>query len=138
MKKIVGIAAAFLLFGLFAGAQTIEKGSLISIHTIELTAHQNIPVDRIINFLENELYPAFAKELGCDIKLMKGLNRETENKIGVVYYYSSKQHFNRFWNDNGDPTEEGNKALSHVEHLRVEFRELGESKILAIQDWSVN
>ncbi len=138
MKKFLCIATVFLLFTIPSLAQSIEKGSVISIHTIELTPHTRFDLNQIVNFLENELYPAFAKELECDIKLMKGLNRETENKIGVVYYYSSKKHFNRFWNDNGDPTEKGATALDNVEHLRVEFRELGESEILAIQDWTVN
>lgn len=137
MKKVLLIAAFIISASVLTQAQSLKSGSMISIHTVDYTPNSGYEKSDIVEFLENQFYPAFAKELNCEIKLIKGLNRETENKIGVIYYYTSKQHFNKFWNDDGSPTEKGQEAIDSLQTLRTEFRELGSSNTSNMQDWIV-
>lgn len=137
MKRILLITAFLLTCTQLLYAQCIKSECMISIHTVEYTPNSGYDRSDLLNFLHDKLYPAFAKELDCEIKLIKGLNRETENKVGVVYYYTSKQHFNKFWNDDGSPTDKGKRAIKNIEPLRIEFRELGSSETSGMQDWVV-
>ena len=137
MKKVLFTLVVLLVAVQFINAQCMKTGCVISVHMIQLEPNEGYDIPNLINFLEKELYPAFAKELNCEIKLTKGLNRENKNNLGVIYYYTSKKQFNTFWNEDGSPTEKGQKAIDNINSLRIEFRERGSSTTPIVQDWII-
>ena len=137
MKRLILITGFLFIIMNVLTAQSLKKDCVICIHTIEFTPNSWYERTDVLNFLSDKYYPAFAKETNCEIKLSKGLNREVENKMGVIFYYTSKAHFNAYWNDDGSATEKGQKAIDNMNALNIELREMGQFEIENLQDWVV-
>lgn len=134
MKKASILIVFALFFVQLVQAQCINQ-CLLSVHTVQIQPNEGVEVQSIIDFLENKLYPAYSKELDCEIRLSKGLNRENKGKIGIVYYYKSKESFNLFWNDEGSPTEKGLAVIEKLEPLQKQLQALGNIQREHVEDW---
>lgn len=136
MKKILIASLIFLFTGITFG-QTLKKGVLISIHTITITLEEGVTMDQYLESLTVKMFPEIEKELSCEIKLVKGINRDIENKFGLCWYFKSKTEWNKFFNDDGSSTEAGQAAMSKLGPIMDELGKLGTWSSDNIVDWVV-
>ena len=136
MKNLFIVTALFLIANIAIG-QSFQKDGILSIHTLTLTPKEGVKMKSLTNFMEQKLVPAWEKELNCEIHLLKGFKRDIKNKFGMVWYYKSKKTFNKFWNDDGSPTEKGRVAIKNLSAISKEGNLLGTSKREAMNDWIV-
>ena len=136
MKNLF-LVTAFLLIASIAFWQSFHKDGILSIHILTLTPNEGVDMKDLTNFIEQKVVPAWEKELNCEIHLLKGFNREVENKFGMIWYYKSKKSFNKHWNDDGSPTEKGSTAIKNMSAISKEGNLLGTSKHEVMNDWIV-
>ncbi len=72
MKKLI-IAAAFLLFTCVAYGQTVQKGSVVGVHTSTVTLNSGVTLDQYMDYFTNRFIPEFEKNFpGIKLFLVKG------------------------------------------------------------------
>jgi len=136
MKKII-IAVAFILFAGVAFGQTIQKGSVIGLHTTTITLNSGVTLDQYMDFVNDKLIPEFEKELpGLKIYIIKGLNREIKDQYGFVFFAESKKAYNTYWNDDGSDTDKVVAAAEKLQPLVEEGNKLATSTSV-ITDWVI-
>jgi len=136
MKKFM-IAIALLLFAGVTYGQKLQKGAMLSAHILEINLMPDVTLDQYLDFLEKTWIPAFEKQFpGLELFLMKGLNREAENTFGLLFYYPSKETFNKYWNDDGSYTELGTAGLNNLESVFQEGTKYTEYNP-DISDWII-
>lgn len=136
MKNLFIVTAFFLIANIAIG-QSFHKDGIISVHTLTLTPKEGVELKDLTNFIKQNLIPGWEKELKCEIHLLKGFNRDIENKFGMIWYYKSKKSFNKYWNDDGSPTEKGNAAMKNLRAISKELNLLGTSKRETMNDWII-
>jgi hypothetical protein len=136
MRKLF-IVTVILLFTGIAFAQSFKKNALIGIHTLAITLEENTTMDQFLDFFENKLLPEYEKAFSCDVRLIKGLNRDIENRTGLFVYFKSKNEWNKYFNDDGSTTETGQKAMDKVGPILDEMRKLGTWSSENIVDWVI-
>jgi hypothetical protein len=120
MKKLFIITALILLAGVAYG-QTLEKGAMLSAHMLVINLKPDVTLDQYLDFVEKTWIPEWEKQFpGLELFLMKGLNRETESTYSLLFYYASKEVFNKYWNDDGSATDLGNAGVTNLEPVYLE------------------
>ena len=136
MKKILIASLIFLFTGITFG-QSLKKGVLISIHTITITLEEGVTMDQYLEALTARLFPEVEKAFSCEVKFVKGINRDIENKPGLCWYFKSKKEWNKFFNDDGSSTEAGQAAMDKLTPLMEELGKLGTWSSDHIVDWVI-
>lgn len=134
MKKLFVVSVILFIANMAIG-QSFPKEGLVSVHTLILTPKAGVNMSDLVNFIEQKSIPAWEKEFECKIHLLKGLNRDNENKDGMVYYYKSKKVFNKYWNDDGSPTELGKAGMKKLGSITKEMNLLGTIERKDVRDW---
>jgi len=136
MKKLI-IAAAFFLFTGVAFGQTVQKGSVVGVHTSTVTLNSGVTLDQYLDYFTNRFIPEFEKNFpGVKLFLVKGLNREVKGEYGKIFIIESKKVFNKYWNDDGSYTDVTAAIVEKVQPLIDEGNKLGTSTDV-ITDWVV-
>lgn len=133
MKKLFILLAITLFISPLFG-QTLKKGGVITAFTMTVALQPDVTMDHYLNFLETKFLPETEKKFTCELHLVKGLNREIKDQYGIIWYYSSKEIFNKYWNDDGSATEAGQSALDELNPLSEELNQLGTFTFL-VNDW---
>ena len=136
MRKLLVITALLLFTGIAFG-QNFKKNALISIHTMAITLEENITMDQFLGFIEDKFLPEYEKTFSCDVRLVKGLNRDIENRIGVFAYFKSKNEWNKYFNNDGSSTETGRAARDKLSPILDEMKKLGTWSSENVVDWVI-
>jgi len=125
MKKLI-IAAAFILFAGVAIGQSLQKGGSFGLHVLTVNLDPDVTMNQYLDFFTNKFIPELEKHFeGLEITLMKGDRGVYENKIGWVNYYKSEKDRDRYWPEEGKPSDEGKAAKAKVQPIFDELRKLG-------------
>ena len=136
MKKLV-IAAALFLFAGLAFGQTMQKGSVIGLHTSVVTLNSGVTLDQYMDFLNNKMIPEFEKHYpGLNVYIVKGLNREVKDEYAFIIFAESKKIYNTYWNDDGSKTDKAVAASEKQQPLVEEMNQLATSTSV-ITDWVI-
>jgi hypothetical protein len=136
MRKLL-IVSALLLFVGIAYGQTIQKSSVIGLHTYTLTLNTGVTLDQYLDFVHNKMIPQFEKQFpGIKLYLVKGLNREVKDEYALIFFAESKKVYNKYWDDDGSNTDETVAAISKVQPVIDEWNKL-DSSTHVITDWVV-
>jgi len=89
-----------------AFGQTVQKGSIVGVHTSTVTLNSGVTLDQYLDFYTNRFIPEFEKHFpGVKLFLVKGLNREVKGEYGSIFIVESKKVYNKYWNDDGSYTD---------------------------------
>jgi hypothetical protein len=136
MRKILFVSA-LLLFAGFAFGQTVQKGSIIGVHTSTVTLNSGVTLDQYLEYYTNRFIPEFEKHFpGVKLFLVKGLNREVKDEYGKIFIIESKEVYNKYWNDDGSYTEVTAAIVEKVQPLLDEGNKLGTTTDV-IADWVI-
>jgi hypothetical protein len=136
MKKLL-IITALVLFAGVAFGQTMQKGSVIGLHTSVVTLNAGVTLDQYMDFINNTLFPEWEKHFpGIKLYLVRGLNREVKDEYALIFFAESKEVYNKYWNDDGSNTDETVAAISKVQPVIDEWNKL-DSSTHVITDWVV-
>jgi hypothetical protein len=136
MRKLF-IITALVLFAGVAFGQTIQKGSVIGLHTTTITLNSGVTLDQYMDFVNDKLIPEFEKEFpGLKLYIIKGLNREIKDQYGLIFFAESKKAYNTYWNDDGSDTDKTVAAAENVQSLMEEWNKLATSTSV-ITDWVI-
>ena len=135
MKKLLTIAL-ITLFSYVSFGQKIAEGSLISVHIMSITLKPDVTIDQYLDFFQESVIPELEKNFSCRIHLGTGLNREIQNEVGMLWFYKSKEVFNKFWNDDGSATEAGQAGVDALGGILEELGELG-TFTRYVEDWLI-
>ena len=133
MKKLIIIAAAFILLAGVAFGQTLKKGNLIGTHvfTVELEVftvelEPGVMMDQYLDFRLNKFIPEWEKHFkGGRQFLLKRIRGENESEFGLLYYFESEEIRDKYINDDKSLTKEGEAALEKISSVREELIKLG-------------
>jgi len=135
MKKIL-VITALLLFAGIAFGQTLQKGSVIGLHTETLKLNSGVTIDQYLDFLNNKFVPEFEKHYpGLNVYIVKGLNREVKDEYAFIIFAESKKIYNTYWNDDGSNTDKAVAASEKLQPLVEEWNKL--ISIDVITDWVI-
>jgi hypothetical protein len=136
MKKAFFTSAFLLLAGVVFG-QTFQKGGVLSVHHMDPVLDPDVTMNQYLDYIHNQLIPAYEKLFpGVQVYVMTGLNRENKDDHGLGFLWDSKENFNRYWNDDGSPTEECEKTMKELQPVLDKFTKLGSSNS-TIGDWLI-
>ncbi len=136
MRKLL-VITALLLFAGIAFGQTLQKGSVIGLHTETLKLNSGVTIDQYLDFLNNKFVPEFEKHYpGLNVYIVKGLNREVKDEYAFIIFAESKKIYNTYWNDDGSSTDKAVAASEKLQPLLEEWNKLG-SSIEVITDWVI-
>ena len=136
MRKLI-VITALLLFAGIAFGQTVQKGSVIGLHTSVVTLNSGVTLDQYMDFINNKVIPEFEKNLpGIKVYLVKGLNREVKDEYALIFFAESKKVYNKYWNDDGSNTDISVAATAKAQPLIDEWNKL-DSSTHVITDWVV-
>ena len=136
MKKLIIAAAFFLLTGVAFG-QTVQKGSIVGVHTSIVTLNPGVTLDQYLDYFTNKFIPELEKHFpGVKLFLVKGLNREVEGEYGKIFIVESKKVYNKYWNDDGSNTDVTAAIVKNVQPLLDEGNKLGTTTDV-ITDWVI-
>ena len=136
MKKLIIAAAFFLLTGVAFG-QTVQKGTIVGVHTSTVTLNPGVTLDQYLDYFTNRFIPEFEKNFpGVKLFLVKGLNREVKGEYGKIFIVESKKVYNKYWNDDGSYTDVTTAIVEKVQPLLDEGNKLGTTTDV-ITDWVI-
>jgi hypothetical protein len=136
MRKLLFVTALILVSGTAFG-QTYKKDALISIHTLAITLEDDVTMDKFLDYCVDKLFPIYEKTFSCDVRLVKGLNRDIEDRIGVLVNFKSKKAWNKYWNDDGSFTETGREEWNKIRPIIDEMKKLGTWSSENVVDWVI-
>ncbi len=136
MRKLI-IAVAFFLFTGVAFGQTVQKGSIVGVHTSTVTLNSGVTLDQYLDYFTNRFIPEFEKNFpGVKLFLVKGLNREVKGEYGKIFIIESKKVYNKYWNVDGSYTDVTAAIVEKVQPLLDEGNKLGTTTDV-ITDWVI-
>ena len=136
MRKLL-VITALLLFAGIAFGQTVQKGTIVGVHTSTVTLNSGVTLDQYLDFFTNKLIPEFEKNFpGAKLFLVKGLNREVKGEYGSIFIVESKKVYNKYWNDDGSYTDVTLAIAEKTQPIVDEGNKLGTTTDV-ITDWVI-
>ena len=124
MRKLIIVSAIILLTGVAFG-QTLQKGSMISIHVLTITLDPDATMNQYLDVFKNKSLPAMEKNMeGVKTFLLKGDRGENENRFAMAIYFESIKVRDRYW-PSGGASEEMTAVLEKVSPITQELEKLG-------------
>ncbi len=128
MKKLI-IAEAFILFAGVAFGQTVQKGSILGVHSVTITPNPGFTLEQVIDFYVNKFYPAYEKEFpGLKVFLAKGIRGENEEGFGIIYIIESAEIRDKYWPEKDVSSELADAAFEKLQPL---IDELGKMRTIS-------
>ena len=111
---------AFALIGNFSFGQTVHKGSLLSLHIINLK--ESVTTEDYAKLVTSKAIPAYEKAFpGIKMYLIKSLRGQDSSSMGVIYMFNSEADRNKYLNNDGTMTELGKAAEAKLSDIGKEF-----------------
>ena len=125
MKKLI-IISAFILFTGVAFGQTLQKDGSFGMHVLTIELAEGVTMDQYMEFLTTKYIPEAEKLFkGHKIILMKGDRGKYINKIAYVNYFESTEARDRYYPQEGTPSDEAKEITEKLKPLREELNKLG-------------
>ena len=136
MKKLI---LSFILIAIAASvsAQAFKKGMFISIHTTNVTLQPGVTLDQYKEFYMTKVIPEY-ENLIPELKgyLVSAVRGEKKGSIGTMWTFSTEKEREKYFNDDGTPTEVGKANQQKMQPVFDELSKLGTS-INTYTDWVV-
>ncbi|HMC86692.1 MAG TPA: hypothetical protein VKI61_14290 [Chitinophagaceae bacterium] len=109
------------LLGSFSFSQSLHKGNLLGLHTYTPNLKPGITIQDYTKFYTSRVIPEFEKAFP-DIKLylLKSVRGQDSSSIAVVYFFNSEAVRNKYFKNDGTPTEVFNAANAKLSDLGKE------------------
>lgn len=131
------ISAVFLLFSGVAGGQALRKGSVIEFSEISVTLQPGASLESFCDILCYQLAPAIARAFpGTEVYFAKGDRGNAENKVGAIWVFESEAARNRYFENGGKLTPEGQQAYDQLAEVTREIEKLGDASRVS-EEWIV-
>ena len=125
MKKLI-IAVTFILLAGVTFGQTLQKGGSFGLHVLTINLAPDVTMNQYLDFLIDKFIPEAEKHYeGVKMIVMKGDRGGHENKIVLVNYFESEKARDRYWPEEGKPSDEAEAAKEKVQPLLDELQKMG-------------
>jgi len=125
MKKLILTAALILVVGTTFG-QTLQKGNLLGHHVMTINLDPDVTMNQLIDFYVTKYIPEFEKNFpGVKLYLAKGIRGENENNYASISLFESVEDRDKYYNEDGTPTELGNSAWEKLQPIIEKGSKLG-------------
>ena len=126
MRKLFIITALLFIAGTAFG-QTLQKGTVVSIHTWTVKLHPDVTMNQFLKMWENDFKPIFTKALP-EMKpfVIKGIQDHNKFEYAGLYVWDSVDELRKFFNEDGSPTEAGAVATEPLMNFMSEIQKYGE------------
>jgi hypothetical protein len=136
MKKLVFILTIILLSG-FTFGQTLQKGTLVGLHTSQPVLVSGVTIDQYLAFIKDKLIPAYERNFpGAKCFILKSVRGECKNCVSFLFYFPSESIRNKYFNEAGY-TELGQTAINNMKTLYDEIAKMDTSKEDIYTDWLI-
>jgi hypothetical protein len=139
MKK-TSVLFAFALLCIFSFGQTLHKGNLLGLHTYTPSLKPGVTLEDYKKFYMSTVIPQFQKAFP-DIKLVliSSVRGQDSSSLGVIYFFASEAVRNKYFNNEGNPTEAFNTANAKLNALNTEMEkyETPSQGVDKYNDWLV-
>lgn len=136
MKKLI-LTTTLLLAVNFTFGQSLKEGNLLGLHVMAITLDPDATMNQFQDFLVNKWIPEFEKNFkGGKVLLLKGVRGENKGDFATLNYFKSEKDRNKYWKEDGSPTELGTSAIENMDALLTEMQKLG-SWTSTWTDWVV-
>jgi ketosteroid isomerase-like protein len=116
----------------------LQSGSIITLHTLQITLKENVTSFDFENFYIEEYIPELEKHFpGTQLYLLEGERGKNMGKYGELLYFSSLDERNYWFPEPGTFSEEGKKAWSEFQPTQNKLNEMIEWKT-EYTDWLVH
>jgi len=138
MKKTILLIAVILMAGMLSG-QTVQKGSLVSIHVTDVKLQPDVPYNQWKDFILTKYIPKVEETLQGDLKLylLEGIRGEKKHEVGFLYVFKTQAARDKYLNDDGSPTETGKQTFAKIDDVRKEFVKYEKTSSFTFTDWIV-
>jgi hypothetical protein len=121
MKKTFLITALLLCAGVTFG-QSLQKGNLMALHTLEITPNPDVSFNEFMDHFTGEFIPKYEESFpGLHFYLLKGDRGESENKIGMLMFSESVDVRNMYW---PSPDSASAEAMKGFEKMGTAWEDL--------------
>lgn len=115
------LMAATATFG-----QSLQKGNLVGLHTLTVHLDPDVTMNQYKDFVLNKMIPSMDKNNpNSKTYLLQGVRGENENSLGFLFTYTSEAERNKYWNDDGTPTEMQTAISEKMQQINEEGSKLG-------------
>ena len=136
MKKLIIVTTLILISG-FTFGQSLQKGSILSIHKMTVTLDPDVTMNQFIHFYENKWVVEIQKHLqGVTHVLLKGDRGENPNTFAVMMIMDSKNVRDKYFPEPDKPNEAWDDIMKKVRPITLELQKLGTYSD-AYTDWVV-
>jgi hypothetical protein len=137
MKKLTFtiILISMISFGSSFG-QSLEKGNLLGIHNLTVNLDPDVTMNQYKEFVLTKMIPAWEEHFEMKVYLLHAIRGEHANSLGFAFIYESDEIRNKYWNDDGSPSELWNTQAEKVQAINDEGSKLG-TWTSSYNDWVV-
>lgn len=97
MRKLALITALLLFAGVSFG-QSLQKGNLMALHTLEITPTPDVSFNEFMDHFTGEFIPKYEESFpGLHFYVLRGDRGENENKIGMLIFSESTDVRDLYW-----------------------------------------
>lgn len=137
MKNLLVALLLILSFGI-TNAQTFQKGNIIGSHVLNIELKIGITMNQFQDFYMNTIAPEFSRSRpGWTIFLVKGINGENKNNLGVMVVIDSEESFHKYFNEDNTPSELAKAANRKLIQVYDDLHEFVVSYDTKFTDWIV-
>ena len=121
MKKVL-FFLTFTLTCIVSFGQTIQKGSLLGLHVSAANLKEGVTMEQYIGFFKSKVIPAYDKAFpGMKTYLIKSLRGKDSTSMGEIYMFNTEADRNKYFNDDGTPTEHFNTINAKLTGIQKEL-----------------
>ena len=136
MKKLIIVTTLILISG-FTFGQSLQKGSILSIHKMTVTLDPDVTMNQFIDFYENKWVVEVQKHLkGATHILLKGDRGENSNTFAVMLLMDSKEVRDKYFPEPDKPAEAWNAVMEKIRPTTLDLLKLG-TYSSSYTDWVV-
>ena len=138
MKKLILTAALILVVGTTFG-QTFQKGNLVGFHVGTIILDPDVTFNQYKDFLHNKYIPEYDKQFQEEIKMYaaEGDRGDDENCGSLILVFKSVEVRDKYFTQEGSPTELYNSKFEKIQPIWEELNKLGTFSQKHFTDWVI-
>ena len=119
-------------------AQPLQKGNVVGLHVATIKLKPGISEDQFSAYYREKIIPEFEKVYpDTKLYLIKGLRGENANRLGLIYFFTSDDVRNQYFNPDGTATEKGLSLEEKMKSTYDQLAEVRESATTKYTDWVI-
>ena len=136
--KTVTFTALLLLMLIAAPSwgQTFKEGNLVGIHTVTFDLNPDVTFNQFKKHFKEKVIPAMEQNFEMDVYLLKSVRGENANSFGLAFIYDSDDVRNKYWNEDGTPSDLWNSQMEKIRGIMDESSAMG-TWSSSYNDWIV-